>query len=64
MSTRHWAVFRQRETEGELHVMPADADGFSDHLPDVLCLCRPIPEPGNQKSGKIIVVHNEPGMPD
>lgn len=61
-----WAVFRQREKDGELHVIPAYPDGLilEHHIVDVLCPCDPIPQDRERSSDKIILVHNEPGLPD
>jgi hypothetical protein len=60
-----WAVFRQREEYGETHVAPAYPDGLilEHHVIDVICPCKPVPEPRTQVGEKMIVVHNEPGMP-
>lgn len=61
-----WAVFRQREEHGEVHVIPAYSDGLilEHHIVDVLCPCKPIPEPRNRAMDKIIVVHQESEMPN
>lgn len=61
-----WAVFRQREEYGELHIIPSHSDGLilEHHIVDVLCPCKPVPEPLHASSDKILILHNEPGMPD
>lgn len=57
---RKWAIFHQREAEGELHVAPCYRDRLivEHHVVDVLCPCRPTVE-GETPEGKLIVVHNE-----
>lgn len=59
-----WSVFRQREEHGELHVIPSYADGLilEHHIVDVLCPCKPMPEPRTYSTEKIIILHNEPEM--
>jgi hypothetical protein len=61
-----WAVFRQRAESGEVHVAPAYSDGLilEHHIIDVLCPCKPIPQDRLGWREQIIVVHNEPGMPE
>lgn len=63
--TLKWAVFRQREEYREVHVIPAyTADGLilEHHIVDVLCPCKPVPEPRRLVNANIIIVHNEPGV--
>jgi hypothetical protein len=60
-------VFRQREEEcGELHIIPAYEDGLilEHHIVDVLCPCNPVPQDRLGWREKIIIAHNEPGMPE
>jgi len=56
-----WGIFRQREACGEVHVIPAhlNKDILEPHIVDVLCPCKPIPEPRAHTNEKLIIVHNK-----